>query len=363
MAVGARVALAEGGGDVVGADLALPPGVLGGHRVERARVLQIGHGGRVAAGEHLGPARHLERGLDQQPAALQGEPGGLGERVGADADAPHQGAGVDELAVGEQHALGGGLLHGGAHPHVDTAFAQHLVGGAGEPFVQLGQDLLRHVEEQPARAHPGAQRVLLHQLIGEHLPLRGDLGAGVAGADHHECAARGAGLGIVGGGGQLDLAGDVVAQIEGLGQAPEAVRVLGDAGDGQQFVDAAGGEHQPVVAERALVALGVGVVHRTGVEVDAVGLAEHQFHLRQGAGEGDGDPAGLQDAGGHLGQQGEVEEVVRRVEQGDVGLAPGQLGQRAGGLVAGESGSDDQNAGSAHDSPPAVVGMGWCPVV
>ena len=47
--------------------------------------------------------------------------------------------------------------------------------------------------------------------------------------------------------GQLDLADDVVAQVQRLGDAAEAVRVLGDAGDRQQLVDAADGEHQPVV--------------------------------------------------------------------------------------------------------------------
>ena len=60
------------------------------------------------------------------------------------------------------------------------------------------------------------------------------------------------------------------------------------------------------------------------VQVDAVGLPQHQPYVRQRAGEGDGDPARLQDAGRDLGQQRKIQEVVGRVEQGDVGPAPGE---------------------------------------
>ena len=132
--------------------------------------------------------------------------------------------------------------------------AQHPVGGVRHPLVQLGQHPGRDVEQHPAGAdrEPGA---LGDQRVGEELPVRGDLGAGVAGADHHEGGAGlllGRVLGLLG---QLDLPDDVVVQVERLGQAAEAVGVLGHAGDGQQLVDAADGEHQPVVREPAAVAL------------------------------------------------------------------------------------------------------------
>ena len=96
------------------------------------------------------------------------------------------------------------------------------------------------------------------QRVGEELPVRGHLGAGVARADHHEGGAGlllGRVLRLLG---QLDLTDHVVVQVDRLGQAPEAVGVLGHAGDGQQLVDAADGEHQPVVRRPAAVPLRVG---------------------------------------------------------------------------------------------------------
>ncbi|BFO17044.1 hypothetical protein SHKM778_34320 [Streptomyces sp. KM77-8] len=165
-----------------------------------------------------------------------------------------------------------GLLHGGARPHVDALFPQHGVGRAGEAFVQFGQDPVGDVEEQPAWPHTGAHRVTVDLRVGEQLSVRGDFGAGVAGTDHDERTAGRAPLGVVGLGGQLHLAGHVVAQIQRLGQAAEAVGVFGDTGNREQFVDTAGGEDQAVVAEGAALALRAGVVHLPGVEIDAVGL-------------------------------------------------------------------------------------------
>ncbi len=128
--VGAPLPQAQRRGDVVRHGLALPPGVLGGHRRVGTGLLQVGHRGRVPGGEQAGPARHLEVGVDEQPALLQGKFERFGERVGPYADAPHEGAGVDELAVGQQHPAVRGLLHGGAHPHLDAPLPQHPVGGA-----------------------------------------------------------------------------------------------------------------------------------------------------------------------------------------------------------------------------------------
>ncbi len=180
--------------------------------------------------------------------------------------------------------VGRRLLHGRPGPHLDAPLPQHAVGGTGQPLVQLGQYTRRDVEQHPARPYALPQGPLAHQRVGEQLPVGGDFGARVTGADHHEGAPRGTALRVVGGGGELHLPRHVVAQVQRLGQPAEAVRVLGDTGDGQQLVDAADGEHQPVVRQRAAVALGVGVVHGVRVEVDAVGLAEHEPYVRQGAG-------------------------------------------------------------------------------
>ncbi len=49
-------------------------------------------------------------------------------------------------------------------------------------------------------------------------------------------------------GGQLKLSGDVVAQVDRLGEAAEPVRAFGHARDRQQLVHAARGQDQPVIA-------------------------------------------------------------------------------------------------------------------
>lgn len=180
------------------------------------------------------------------------------------------------------------------------------------------------------------------------LPVRGHLGPGVAGADHHE-RAPGDPLGrVVGGVGQLDLTNHVVVQEDRLRHAPEPVRVLGHAGQGQQLVDAADGEYEPVVAQLPVVALGRGEPDPTAAQVDPVHLADDHPYAGQGAGQRDGDPGRFQYARRDLGQQGQVEEVVGRVDQGDVGPATGQAGQPFRRVVPGETGSDDHDTRCGH---------------
>src|ERR671917_467090 len=72
VAVGDRLAVAEGGGHVAGGRLALALGVLGGLAGELPRPGQVGHGGGIAEGEHPLGAGHLEIGPDPQPAPLAG---------------------------------------------------------------------------------------------------------------------------------------------------------------------------------------------------------------------------------------------------------------------------------------------------
>ena len=160
-------------------------------------------------------------------------------------------------------------------------------------------------------------------VVREQLALRGDLGAGVARADDDERAPGGALGGVALVVRQLELPDDVVAQVEGLGDPAEAVRVLGDARDRQQLVHAAGGEHQPVVGQRAVVAVRAPVRDGAAADVDAVRAAQHDPDAGQRLGERDRHPPRVEDAPGHLGQQRQVEEVVGRVEDRDVEGAAG----------------------------------------
>jgi hypothetical protein len=136
----------------------------------------------------------------------------------------------------------------------------------------------------------------------------------------------------------------VVAQVERLRDAAEAVRVLGDPGDRQQLVDAARGEHQAVVAQLAAAALGIRPADLPLREVDGVDLAEHEPHAGQRLGERHGDPARIEHPGGDLGQQRQVEEVVGGVDQHDLDGVAGAPGQRARRRVPGEPAPDDHDA-------------------
>lgn len=213
-------ALAVRRGDVVGGAPTLALGVLCGHRGELARPGQLGNGGGVADGVYLGVAGHGQVLVDHQPTALGLQANLVDEWVGPYADAPDQGARRDDLAVGQRDTVRGRLAHGHAGAYVDPAGAQDRVGRARQPRVQLRQDSLREVQQQPPGT--GAQpRVPGVEDVGVQNLLRGDLGAGVARADHDERDAGGALDGVVGLVGQLDLRGHVVAQVQCLGDAPK----------------------------------------------------------------------------------------------------------------------------------------------
>jgi hypothetical protein len=186
------------------------------------------------------------------------------------------------------------------------------------------------------------------QLIGEQRALGGQLGAGVAGADHDERAPGRPLERVVGQLGELDLPGDVIAQVERLRDASEAVCDLGDPGYRQQLVDAADSDHQAVVAEFPGLPLGRPQRQPPGLQVDATHLAEHARHPAKRGCQRHRHPAGIQDAGGHLWQQWQVEEVVRRVHQGDVRGATRRPGEFPGGVVAGEATTDDHDPCVVH---------------
>ena len=187
--------------------------------------------------------------------------------------------------------------------------------------------------------------------------MRRDLGAGVTGADHHKGAA-GFPFGVAAAGGQLELAQEVVTKVERLGDAAEPVAVLGDAGNGQQLVDAARGEQQPVVGHDAAIALGPDHADPPAAEIDLFRCADQQPGSGAGIWQRHGHPARIQHAAGHLGQQRQVQEIVGRVDQHDLdpgGLlpaeVPGQSAQGPSGVEPSESSPDD------HD-PLAVARFG-----
>jgi hypothetical protein len=315
MPVGAAVAVAEGGGQVGRGPPALALGMLGGHRGQPARPGKVGNRGHIPGREQLRVAGHGQVPVHQQPAVDRGEAEGGGQRVGPHPDTPDQRAGGHELAVRKPDPLGGGRLDRGLQADLDPPLAQDPVGGGRQAAVQLGQHPRRQVQQQPAEPLAVKVGALAGDGPGQQLAVGGDLGAGVAGPDDHEGAARRPLFGVVAAGGQLQLAHQVVTQPQRLGEAAEAVGVLGDPGDRQQPVDAAGGQQQPVVGHRVALALRVDQADRAPVQVDGVDGAQHEPDTGQGRRQRHRHPPGIQDPGRHLGQQRQIEEVVGRVDE------------------------------------------------
>jgi hypothetical protein len=139
----------------------------------------------------------------------------------------------------------------------------------------------------------------------------------------------------------------VVAQVGRLGQGLQAEAVLGHPGDVEGAGDPAGGEDQPVPGQLVLGAVEAAQGRRVALDVDRDHVAEQHLGPVQGGVQADGDVARLDHAGGHVGQQGAVEEVVGRAGQQQVGGVGGQVLLEAPHAVeAGEAAADDQHPGA-----------------
>ena len=132
-------------------------------------------------------------------------------------------------------------------PDLHPALAEHAVGGSGRgsrrapaaPGARCRPEPSGPVARRAGGAACTAPRVMRAPWAVTSVP-------GVPGADDDEGQPRRALVGVVGVVGQLDLTGDVVTQVERLGDVAEAVGVLRDARDGQQLVDASGGQQDAV---------------------------------------------------------------------------------------------------------------------
>jgi hypothetical protein len=140
----------------------------------------------------------------------------------------------------------------------------------------------------------------------------------------------------------------VVAEEGRLGQGLEAEGVLGHSGDVEGPGDPAGGEHQPVPGDLLGRPVGAAQGGRPALEVDGDHVAEQHLGPAQAGMEADGDVAGLHHPGGHVRQQGAVEEVVGRAGQEQLGGGGRQvLLQPPHAVEPGEAAADDEHHGTA----------------
>ncbi|MCY1291504.1 hypothetical protein D9M70_406920 [compost metagenome] len=180
----------------------------------------------------------------------------LGERAGAEADGPDHRVGVDALAVVQHRASG---IHRGdrtARAPFDAQLAGGLDDGRANAFAQRRADLRATVDDDDPDlgilAQDGAQ-------AGRE--LGGGFDPGEAAAGHHH--------GVAGGAGRPVRQGEqVLLEARGLLDLVDIEGVLGQARHGRTEQLAAGGEDEPVVAQRGLVACRVAVGDLAAIGVD-----------------------------------------------------------------------------------------------
>ncbi len=156
--------------------------------------------------------------------------------------------------------------------------------------------------------------VVPRRVAGHVLEFAEGLDARESAADEDEGEGGVADGGVAGGGRDVHLLDDVVAQADGLFDGLEADAVVGEAGDGEGAGDGAGGEDEFVVLHRdragALVGGGEGGDGRGALGVvDGLDLADDDAALAEDAAQGDHDVAGGDGARGGFREEGLVRHV------------------------------------------------------
>src|SRR5699024_5169971 len=230
--------------DVVTEVAGLPHRVLGGGPAQRIRVVrgQVRDRGAVpsrpgAVDDGTVLVHDLQRGQGAYPAALVHRQVGVGQYgVGLHTSGPHQGVGVELVAVGGNHVVVLGGVQERVQLDVDTTAAQLFQRVATEPVPQL----------------PGADGVeVLARGPGHVLDLADRLDTGKAPADEGEGQHPAAHVRVPGGSGHVHLVQHLVAHGDGFFDLLEADTVLRQARDGQH----AG--HRPQCNHHVVVGNGV----------------------------------------------------------------------------------------------------------
>lgn len=226
-----------------------------------------------------------------------------------DAGRPDDRTGGEAGAVAEDGDAVGAGLEAGVQAYVDVAAAQFGDRVAAQFLADLGQDAARRLDEDPLHVLGGDVVVVPRGVAGHVLQLAQGLHARVAAADEDEGEGGVADGGVAGGGGDVHLFEDVVAQADGLLDGLEADAVVGESGDGQGARDGAGGEDEFVVGQPAgarprLVGGEGGDGGGAGRVVDGPGLADDDVALAEDAAEGHDDVPGEMEPAAASGRNG-----------------------------------------------------------
>ncbi len=224
--------------------------------------------------------------------------------------------------LGEPSAVGGDLLQRRAEADVDAAAAQLAQRVVGEPCVDLRQDPIGRLDQNPAHPVQAGARVALDRVGGEVLQLGERLQAGVAAPDEDVGEQLVAARRVLGRVGRLQRLDHVVAQPDRVGEGFEADRVLVEAGNRQHPGDRAERQQQLVVVERLGVSVAVAQLDRAGGGIVCVDLAQPQIGPPEDLAQRRDHVPRLERPGRRLRQERRVEHEVDVVDEDEPGRLP-----------------------------------------
>jgi hypothetical protein len=225
-------------------------------------------------------------------------------------------------------------LQGRREPEVDPTPAELLGGVVAEAAGHLGENLRAGVDEHPALRHVAEPGIVAQRVVDELGELGERLDTRVAGADEHErqmaLGVRRVGVRVI------ELAQDVVPEVDGVGDVLEREAVLGETGNREHARHRAERDDEPLVPELEAPELALdgdrarALVERGGAAADDVGMRTHDPERHD-------DVARLDRACRHLGQQ-------RRVEHRALGADDGRplLAEQARDVRAAEATPEDE---------------------
>ncbi len=236
------------------------------------------------------------------------------------------------------------VVDGGEHRRdVDLDAAPHelLRRVLAQPRRDLGEDLRRRIDEDPALGRVAQPREVPHRRAHEVGELCERLDARIPGADEDEAEVPLHLLRVGCGVGGLEFPQHVVAELDGVGEILERKPVLGQARDRERARNRPERDHQPIPGEREVAR--VGRLHRHGARglVDRRDPTEDELGLRAHLSQRHDDVTGLDRAGRRLRQERCVEHGCLRADDRRSGSA-----EQPRDIAAGEAAADHESSAS-----------------
>ncbi len=284
------------------------------------------------------------------PVAVHRERGALRERRRLDARRPHEGVRREFLSVREAGQAAHRGVEARPEQHLDPTLLQPLPRVVRQTGLELREDLVGRLDEDPPQLRVPEAPVAAHRLARQVLELAEGLDARVPAADEDERQGCPAALDVVRRLGEVESRQHPVAQPDRLLNGLESHRVLGEPGDREHAGPGAGREHHHVVVEGG--AASVGQPHRRvpGRVVHVLDLADHDLAMAEHVAERDDHGPRVDRSRGHLGQERLVLHEVLGVDDRDTVAEIDGATQAHRRVQPREPGADDEDPSSGHAS-------------